>query len=64
MACGRLSSSVVVPQSTRAGVVDEVDGAVGVAPQVDAREGLLDVPAAVRLEQVVLEGQWTVVPYR
>ena len=39
------------------GVVDEVDRAVGIAPEVDAREGLLDRPSAERLDPVV----WNVV---
>ena len=36
-----------------AGVVDEVDAAVGCAPEVDAREGLLDGPVAVGADPVV-----------
>jgi hypothetical protein len=40
-------------QSSGAGVVDEVEGLVGVSPQVDAGEGLFDRPRAEGLQAVV-----------
>ena len=41
-------------ESAGAGVVDEVERAVGVAEEVDAWEGLLDLPATKGLDAVVV----------
>src|SRR3954447_13568096 len=45
-----------------AGVVGQVDLAVGVAPEVDAGEGLAGGPVAVGLDPVVVAAQRSVVP--
>ena len=45
-----------------AGVVDDVGGSVGVAPDVDAGEGLFHLPVAVGLDAVVEGDHRSVVP--
>ena len=50
-------------ESAGSGVVDEVVGAVGVAPEVDAGEGLLDLPTTEGLDAVVVDRHRAVVAH-